>query len=407
MNHLISRFLHEPFFMTDDYAQVTLLPAISSVLKGEPLKNDSPSQQTVYAYNDRSIFKKRTNNLEKAPAGAVAVYQVTGVMMKYDSLFSTGMMSLEAAMLEADQLENISAHVIVIDSGGGEAAFMHSFANTIKNDIKKPVIAFINGRCASAAYYLASACDKIYANEKTDQVGSIGVLVTAVDFKPFYKKQGIELHEIYATQSTKKNELFNEAYKGNYKPLQQELLNPFAVQFIETVQKFRPGLREEDAFKGKIYTAGEAEKIGMIDGIKNFKTCIKEASRMSEEPRFKSAVRQSIRRAAQPSFSATASTGATAARPTYQVKADPADKAAMRAMRTEITELKSRLVKLEARNHVMKTKILEYQESVVKIQTEWSRMKNAPGDAVTRAFTPGDAGLLKIEIDEPRKGGLV
>jgi ClpP class serine protease len=406
MNHLISRFLHEPFFMTDDYAQVTLLPAISSILKGEPIREESSNQPTIYAYNNRSIFNRKTSNLEKAPGGSVAVYNLIGLMMKYDTPFKPGMMSLEASMLEADQLENITAHVIVIDSGGGEAAFMYSFANTIKNDIKKPVIAFINGRCASAAYYLASACDKIYANEKTDQVGSIGVLVTAVDFKPFYKKQGIELHEIYATQSTKKNELFNEAYKGNYKPLQQELLNPFAVQFIETVQKFRPGLRDDDAFKGKIYTAAEAEKIGMIDGIRNFKACIKEARRMSEEPRFQSAVRQSMR-AAQRNFTPGQSTGATPARPTYQVKADPADKAAMRAMRTEITELKSRLVKLEARNQVMKTKILEYQESVVKIQSEWSRMKNAPGDAVTRAFTPGDAGILKIEIDEPRKGGLV
>ncbi len=406
MNNQISRILHEPFFMEEDYARASLLPWVMSIVKGEPMKEQSSNQQTVYAYNDRSLFRKKTNNLEKAPTGAIAVYNIVGIMMKYDSIFTPGMMSLETAMLEADQLENISAHIIVIDSGGGEAAFMHSFANTIRNEIKKPVIAFINGRCASAAYYLASACDKIYSNEKTDQVGSIGVLVTAVDFKGFYEKQGVKLHEIYATQSTKKNELFNEAYKGNYKPLQKELLNPFAVQFIESVQKFRPGLRDEDAFKGKIYTAAEAEKIGMIDGVNSFKMCAKEARMMSEEPRFKNVVRQSIR-TAQQTFSPGQITGATSARPTYQIKTPPGDDASIRAMKSEISDLKNRLVRLEAKNEVMKTKVLEYQEGVQKIQTEWQRMKSAPGEAVTRAFTPQDAGMINIKIDEPRKDGLI
>lgn len=401
----ISRILHEPFYMTEDYARAYFLPSVSAMLKGETFKTDRKEKDVIYAYNDRSFFNKKTSNLENAPAGSVAVYNVVGAMMKYDSFFGTGMMTLEASMREADQLENISAHILVFDSGGGEAAFIDSFAKTIRNEIRKPVIAFINGRCASAAYYVASSCDKIYANEKTDQVGSIGVLVTAIDFKGYYEKQGVKLHEIYATQSSKKNELFTEAYKGNYKPLQKELLNPFAIQFIESVQKFRPGLRDEDAFKGKIYTAAEAEKIGMIDGFKTFKMCIKEATGMSQEPKFQSLSTRPSIKAHKPPIAATQS-NTTVIQPSYQVNIDKTVRAELSSLQSEISALKNKVSRLEVKNEFMKSKILEYRGGFEKIHSEWHRMKSAPGAAVTRAFTPIDSGILDMKLSEPRNDGI-
>jgi predicted nuclease with TOPRIM domain len=78
----------------------------------------------------------------------------------------------------------------------------------------------------------------------------------------------------------------------------------------------------------------------------------------------------------------------------------------MRQLETKFESLQKRVLTLEAKNEVMKTKILEYQEEFLKTKSEWNNFKNAPGDVVTRAFTAHDPPL-NIEFEKPRNDGLV
>jgi protease-4 len=178
-----------------------------------------------------------------------------------------GMERLTQMILEADENPSVVGHLLDIDSGGGDARYMEVAAQTIRYMVHKPVVAFYNGVCASAAYYLAAAADEIYASQPADVVGSIGVMMTLANMKGFYEEKGIQLHEIYASQSTQKNADYKAAIGGDYDPIRAQVLDPYAQQFISTVQEMRPSLNAEEAFQGKIYTTAEAQAIGMIDGM--------------------------------------------------------------------------------------------------------------------------------------------
>ena len=63
-----------------------------------------------------------------------------------------------------------------MNSGGGDAASSEILMNSISKIRKiKPVFAVIEGVGASGAYWIASACTKIYAMN-TSITGSIGVI---------------------------------------------------------------------------------------------------------------------------------------------------------------------------------------------------------------------------------------
>lgn len=69
--------------------------------------------------------------------------------------------------------------VLDIDSPGGDVSGAHDLAQAIY-DAPAEVVAEVSGDCCSAAYWLASACDRIDAAE-TSVVGSVGVLVVRSD----------------------------------------------------------------------------------------------------------------------------------------------------------------------------------------------------------------------------------
>jgi protease-4 len=176
------------------------------------------------------------------------------------------MMLLEK-MMQAEASEGVIGHLFIIDSGGGQGDYLQTLAACIKSDIKKPVVAWVNGTCASAAYWIAACADEIYANEDTNMIGSIGVLNRFVDMKGLLEKMGITEYETYADQSDLKNKEVRDIREGDDKEM-KALVNPWAKSFIALVKEVRPQLNAEEAFRGKIYMANEAKVIGMIDDVK-------------------------------------------------------------------------------------------------------------------------------------------
>ena len=200
--------------------------------------------------------------------GSVAVYPITGLITKYDQMCGPmGTVTLMDMMRKWDNDERISGHLLEIDSGGGEATNIESVARFIRHELKKPVVAWVNGTAASAAYYIAAAADGIFASQTTDIFGSIGVVLSFADVRPSLEKEGVVFHEIYAEQSDLKNLDFREALQGKYDKVRETLLNPFAAQFISTIQEFRPEITRKDVFRGEIMTAPDALEYGLIDGI--------------------------------------------------------------------------------------------------------------------------------------------
>lgn len=277
------RKIYSAVWMVDPGTLQAAAPFVSALLRGEDPKWPAPDRDTrPYALWQNYGGSARYYNYHDAPPGSVAVHPVIGTVVKYGGLCTMGTEDLMQQMAAADSHKNIVAHVIEMDSGGGEGTNIETVARFIKNELTKPVVTWFNGMSASAAYYMAAATDEIYASESTDMVGSIGALISFADWREFYEKQGIKLHEIYADPSDLKNQGILQAMNGEYDLLKSSLLNPFAERFIATVKEFRPQLQDEDAYRGRIFLAAEAEAIGMIDGILTFAQALDRAKELAE-----------------------------------------------------------------------------------------------------------------------------
>jgi protease-4 len=148
----------------------------------------------------------------------------------------------------------------------------------------KPVVALAD-LAASAAYWVASACDMIIAsNDISSEFGSIGVMISFADMAPYYEKEGVKVHTVYAPESTHKNLPLENAMKGDYALLQDEVLSPLAKQFQKTVKKNRSGKLDDKAegiLNGKMFYSDQALKNGLIDKIGNLEFAVKQAKRLS------------------------------------------------------------------------------------------------------------------------------
>jgi len=217
---------------------------------------------------------------DKAPKGSTAIIPLKGTMLKYGTMCTYGTTEIAGALLEAAAHKNIGSIVIDTDSGGGAVdavAPMIEAISEARAKYGKPVVALCD-LCASAAYWAASACDKIIAsNDISSQFGSIGVMMSFADVKPYYEKMGIKFHTIYAPESTHKNREFELALEGKYDEIQKLRLSPLAVKFQNAVKQNRGSKLNTEApgiLNGAMFYASDAVKFGLCDQVGNMNTAI-------------------------------------------------------------------------------------------------------------------------------------
>lgn len=277
LNMNLLRNIVQGVWMVDEATMLAAGPLVLKLMKGEKVEWYASELETKpYAYFPRG--NARYGRFQDAPKGSVAVHPINGVITKFDQYCGPrGTESLMKAMQKADDSPNIIAHLLEIDSGGGEATNIETVAQFIRQ-LKKPVVAIVNGLAASAAYYMAAAADEIYASERTDIFGSIGVRFTFADAQPMWEEKGVKFHDIFASQSTLKGKDFQKAREGEYDALRSNLLDPYADQFIETMQAMRPQIKDDGkVFKGQIYPAPKAQALGLIDGIRTWEATLERA----------------------------------------------------------------------------------------------------------------------------------
>ena len=129
---------------------------------------------------------------DKAPSGSIVVMPVKGTMLKYGTMCTYGTEEIAAKLDEAYSHKNVSGIILDIDSGGGAVDAVAPLVQSIRKSIAagKPVVASCD-LAASAAYWTASACSRIIANNDISaEFGSIGVMMSFHDMKPYYEKEG-------------------------------------------------------------------------------------------------------------------------------------------------------------------------------------------------------------------------
>lgn len=285
-HHLLSAIIKGHFMISPDLA-MGLGSQIDSILNSSRLYSKelmALENINIMAYEDDEEHDADEIGNEGAK---VIVLPVKGTMLKYGTLCTYGMDEIAYYTKHFAAKENVSALVLDVDSGGGAINAVPPMLEAIDfvKSIGKPIVAHCDAAC-SAAYWTASACDYIFANNDVSSVfGSIGVMLSFIDMVPYYEAMGAKFHEVYAQQSTEKNLAFQNLLKGEYDQIKEEMLNPLAIKFQNAVKMNRPKLNLEipGILSGSTYQGSKSVEAGLADRIGTLTDAINYASVMAWE----------------------------------------------------------------------------------------------------------------------------
>lgn len=209
----------------------------------------------------------------------VLVVALRGCLTKYDNCFGTATQEVADLLDEYREREDVCAFVLDIDSPGGCSNAVYPVLSAIAK-IKaegKPVVAHID-QCCSAAYWIASGCDAIFADNLLSEAGSIGAYYSFVDSRAQNPQTGERLVEVYAPQSKDKNKAYRDALDGDTAAAEKELSDLVDV-FIKDVKAGRPDLKEDTpgVLSGAVFTTPAAIEAGLVDYRADLESCIENA----------------------------------------------------------------------------------------------------------------------------------
>jgi len=213
----------------------------------------------------------------KVTDGGAAVIPISGPLSKRQSFISWlmgGSTYAEIAQMfkAAVADEDVNSIILDIDSPGGVVSGTEGVGDLIFNSRgEKPIVAYVNGDMASAAYWIGSAADVIVA-QKTSSVGSIGVLMIHRDYSEMDKKEGIKTTYITAGKYKALGNPDQPLSKGAKEYFQQEVDYIYSI-FIETVARNRDVGTDKvlsDMADGQVFIGERAKGVGLVDHIGNF-----------------------------------------------------------------------------------------------------------------------------------------
>lgn len=172
--------------------------------------------------------------------------------------------AIEVDDLVAD-IENAPEKNIVLwfRSPGGVSSGMPETVAAIRElAMRKNIVAFTDDVMASAAYWLASAADKIIATP-TAQVGSIGVYTAFYDYSRMIENAGIDL-ELFKAGRLKAMGIPGKPLTDAERELIQDRVDMVYEEFTASVTARRDV--HCDSMQGQTFDGKEAQYRGLIDG---------------------------------------------------------------------------------------------------------------------------------------------
>lgn len=237
------------------------LPIALKVLRGETVATD-------YDDDDDAAYAE-------ADGQKIVIIPLHSAITKYDTCFSYGMLYVGDRIKDLADDPACSGLILDIDSGGGSVNAIAPIKEAIAyfKATGKPVIAHCDA-CFSAAYWIASMCDSVFADNKLSEFGSIGVYSQLIDDRED-KQTGTRIISVYAKESPDKNADYREALDGKPERLQAKL-TPIAQAFHADVKAGRQNLQAEapGVLTGDTYYAEEAIRLGLADGILTLEQCV-------------------------------------------------------------------------------------------------------------------------------------
>jgi signal peptide peptidase SppA len=280
-------------------------------------------------------------SLAKSGQQTIGVVMLTGTLQKATSSMSAGTSTVEARreLRKAAADPDIDAILLAIDSPGGTVAGTADLAADVRAaNAKKPVWAFVDDLGASAAYWVASQADRIFANDKTALVGSIGTLSVVYDLSAAAEKEGIKTL-VFGTGPLKGTGAPGAPVTEDQQAYIRGIVEDAQLSFDAAVRKGR-GLTDKqlaDVKSGGVFGATEALSLKLIDGIQSFDATVAglaaEARKRDRMTSTRAAGPGPQRSAAMTETETLPAAGAPAKPATYSADVDAQIAAVLRAQR--------------------------------------------------------------------------
>jgi len=177
---------------------------------------------------------------------------------------------------------SIKAIILHVNSpGGGVAASEEIYREVkrIRTEKKKKIVVSIESVGASGAYYVASASDKIYADQGSI-VGSIGVIAQWVNYGDLLKWAKMK-DVVIKTGEFKDTGNPTRDLTPAEQAYMQSLIDNMFGQFIQAVADGR-GLKVEDVrsfANGKVWTGEQALSMKLVDSMGDFESAVADTAK--------------------------------------------------------------------------------------------------------------------------------
>ncbi len=221
----------------------------------------------------------RSANQDGAPAFAtstIAVIDVDGVILDAEKV--------DTQLRKFGDDSTVKAIILHINSPGGGAAASQEIYHEVlrvRQENHKKIIASVESVGASGAYYIASACDRIYANDAS-VVGSIGVIMEWTNYGDLLRWAKLKNVVIHAGELKDAGDPSREITPREQVYFQSLVDNMYA-QFVHDVAQGRH--TSDDKIRplatGQVWTGQQSLPLGLIDKVGGFRVALIDTARSS------------------------------------------------------------------------------------------------------------------------------
>jgi protease-4 len=213
---------------------------------------------------------------------SIAVIDISGAILSPESI--------DSELRKFGDDSSVKAIVLHINSPGGGAAASQEIYHEVlrvRQESHKKVVASIESVGASGAYYIASACDRIYANDAS-VVGSIGVIMEWTNYGDLLRWAKLKNVVIHAGELKDAGDPSRDLTPKE-EAYFQSLVDNMYTQFVHDVATGRH--TSDDKIKplatGQVWTGQQSLPLGLIDKVGGYRVALIETARdagISGEP---------------------------------------------------------------------------------------------------------------------------
>ena len=228
----------------------------------------------------KRLFRRMLPKWLRSDAVTIPVVRLHGTIASGGGALRQSLsLASSAGILEKAFAMEAPAVAISINSPGGspvQSRLIFKRIRDLANEKNRTVLVFVEDVAASGGYMIAVAGDEIYA-DPSSIVGSIGVISSSFGFTELIDKIGVERR----VHTAGNNKSILDPFKPE-RPEDVERLKALQLEihdvFIDLVKSRRAAklADDPDLFTGLFWTGKRSVELGLVDGLGDMRTVLKD-----------------------------------------------------------------------------------------------------------------------------------